>query len=248
MNRPRVLVVRSGANPFILLAPSSRVEIVEKVSHSIEPVEPDCSALDAPQDLVIFTSQVAVERAFGDPTFSARFFEALSGPRIAAVGTATAEALSARGLAVGLVAGGSAESVLERLPARMEGQRVLLPCGQDAAPDLPARLRARGALVERIVLYRKVARPRDPALEREILERPFAAFCATSPSAGSWLFAGLGDAAANRLRKTPAVVLGRFTRRLLESHGVRRIEISEKARFSDAVAMLEHLAAETVGT
>jgi uroporphyrinogen-III synthase len=247
MSQPRVLVVRSGANPFVHLAPSARVEIVEKVSHTIEPVQP-AGVLERPCDLVIFTSQVAVERAFGDPALSADFREAVAGAKLVAVGLVTGEALGARGLRVDFMAKGSAESVLEHLPARLDGQRVLLPCGEDGAAELPERLRARGASATRLVLYRKVPNPPDPALEREILDRPFAAFCATSPSAGSWLFNGMGDAAAEKLRGTPAVVLGRFTRRLLESHGVRRIEVTGEARFSEAVAALEHLAAEPVGT
>ena len=248
MSLPRVLVVRSGANPFVRLAPSSKVEIVEKVSHSIEPVQPAPGALDSPCDLAIFTSQVAVERAFGDETLSPAFRAAVANAGLVAVGTVTADALEARGLHVALVAKGSADSVLDHLPEHMQGQCVLLPCGEDAAAELPERLRARGAKVKRLVLYRKLPSTFDPTLERGILERPFAAFCATSPSAGSWLFAGLGEAAAERLRRTPAVVLGRFTRRLLESHGVRRIEVTGEARFAEAVAILEHLAQEPAGT
>jgi uroporphyrinogen-III synthase len=248
MSLPRVLVARSGANPFVRFAPSSRVEIVEKVSHTIEPVEPDPGVLGQPADLVIFTSQVAVERAFADPPMSGLFRKALAGARLVAVGAVTAEALAAKELHVDLVAAGSAESALDKLPANLEGQGALLPCGEDAAVELPEKLRSRGASVRRVVLYRKLANPPDPTLERDILERPFAAFCATSPSAGSWIFAGLGQAAAERLRGTPAVVLGRFTRRLLEAHGVQRIEMTGEARFAEALALLEHLAAETVGT
>jgi uroporphyrinogen-III synthase len=100
----------------------------------------------------------------------------------------------------------------------------------------------------RVVLYRKVPNPRDPGLEKEIVARPFAAFCTTSPSAATWLFEGLGEEAIRRLRGTPAVVLGRFTRRFLESHGVSRIEVTEEARFAEAVRLLETLAAGPEGT
>lgn len=248
MTRPRALVVRSGANPFLSLAASPRIGIVEKVSHSIEPVEPDTGALQTPADFIVFTSQVAVERALGDSRLAPLFGLAASGARVVAVGSATEEALAARSVAADLVAGGSAESVLERLPAGLEGKRVLLPCGEDAAVELPEQLHSRGAHVVRLVLYRKVPRPPDPDLEREILEKPFAAFCTTSPSAARWLFAGLGPAAVARLRETPAVVLGRFTRRFLESHGVARIRVTEEARFSEAVRLLEELAAAPIGT
>ena len=154
----------------------------------------------------------------------------------------TAEALAARGIKSDLVAGGSAEDILERLPGDLSGRRFLLPCGEDANPELAERLGSRGAHLVRLVLYRKVPRPRDPGLEREILERPFAAFCTTSPSAARWLFEGLGEAATRRLQETPAVVLGRFTRRFLESHGVSRIVVTGEARFAEAVGLLETLA------
>jgi uroporphyrinogen-III synthase len=242
LSRPRVLVVRSGANPFVSLDGSAAVEVVERVSHSIEPVEPPEEEFVAPADLAIFTSQVAVERVTGDPRLLSQFSQATSGARLAAVGPVTAEALRRHGIEPALVAAGSGEALLELLPERLEGCRVLFPCGEDAAPELPDGLRRRGASVRRAVVYRKVPRHRDAALEREILERPFAAFCATSPSAAQWLFEGLGESAADRLRATPAVVLGRFTRRFLEARGVGRISVAGEQRFSSALSLLEELA------
>lgn len=248
MSLPRALVVRSGANPFISLAPSAHIEILEKSSHSIEPIEPDDVLLEAPAEFAIFTSQVAVERLFADASRASLFRAAMVGGSVVAVGPVTAEALAVRGIRSNLVAGGSAESILERLPRDLSGRRFLLPCGEDANPELAERLGSRGAHPARLILYRKVPKPRDPDLEREILERPFAAFCTTSPSAARWLFEGLGEAATQRLQATPAVVLGRFTRRFLESHGVSRIEVTGEARFAEAVALLETLATASART
>ena len=242
MSRPRVLVVRSGANPFLSMEDSPVVEVVERVSHSIEPVDPPEEAFAGPVDLAILTSQVAVERVTGDPRLAERFSKATSGARIAAVGPVTAEALRRRGIDPALSAAGSGEALLEALPERMEGWRVLLPCGEDAAAELPDGLRRRGAIVRRAVVYRKVPRERDAALEREIVDCPFAAFCTTSPSAARWLFEGLGEAAADRLRATPAVVLGRFTRRFLEARGVVQISVTSDQRFAAALSLLEELA------
>jgi uroporphyrinogen-III synthase len=239
VSQARVLVVRSGANPFAPFAGTAKIDIVERVSHAIVPVEPGRGSLEAPADWVIFTSQVAVERVFGDAGLASRFREGSAGARLVAVGAATGGALEARGVKADLIAGGSAESVLERLPQDLAGLAVLLPCGEDASPDLPEQLRSRGARVSRVVVYRKVANPRDAA---------FAAFCTTSPSAARWLFHGLGERAAAQLRGTPAVVLGRFTRRFLESYGVVHIAVTEEARFSEAVALLELLAVGAAGT
>ena len=248
MSLPRALVVRSGANPFARFASSSRIEILERSSHSIEPLEPDSALLETPADIAIFTSQVAVETLFADERRASLFRKATAGGIVVAVGPVTGEVLAAKNVAVEFVAAGSGESVLERLPGDLSGRRVLLPCGEDATPELPERLHSRGARVARLVLYRKVARPRDPGLEREILENPFAAFCTTSPSAARWLFGGLGTAATRRLQSTPAVVLGRFTRRFLEAHGVSRIEVTEEARFAEALALLETLATAPAAT
>lgn len=247
MTLPRVLVVRSGMNPFASAGRSDLVAIVEKVSHTIEPVEPPEGAFEGPFDLAVFTSQIAVRRVAADPLRLAAVRRATGKGRVAAVGEVTAEALAECGLPAQLTARGSAESVLDLLPLGLDGWDVLLPCGEDASDELPEGLLTRGARAMRVVLYRKVALPRDEALAAEILESPFAAFCTTSPSAARWLFEGLSAAAADRLRRTPAVVLGRFTRRFLESHGVRRIQTTDEQRFAAAVRLLEQLATAPAG-
>jgi uroporphyrinogen III methyltransferase / synthase len=238
----RALVVRSGENPFPFAPGPHPVEIVEKVSHSIEPLREGVEQLDSPADLAIFTSQVAVRRLSEEPGLLDRFRKAISGGRIAAVGAATAAALGKEGLAVAIVAAGSSEGVLADLPHHLEGQRVLLPRGHDASEELPAGLAQRGAHVLPIVLYRKVLRPRDGNLDSEIVESPFAAFCATSPAAARWLFEGIGAAPLERLRAIPAVTLGRFTARFLASHGIARVEIAPEANFAAAARLLVAIA------
>jgi uroporphyrinogen III methyltransferase/synthase len=235
---PRALVVRSGENSFPFAPQPLAVEIVEKISHSIVPLHEGVEELDCPADLAIFTSQVAVRRLSEERALLDRFRIAIANGAIAAVGRATAAALEREGLTVAFIASGSAESVLESLPKRLEGQRVLLPRGEDASGELPAGLAQRGAHLVPIVLYRKALRPRDRDLDREILERPFAAFCATSPAAARWLFEGIGSTPLTRLQATPAVTLGRFTARFLASHGIARVEIAPEATFAAAARLL----------
>jgi uroporphyrinogen-III synthase len=238
----RALVVRSGENPFPFAPETLAVEIVERVSHSIEPLRQGLEQLDGPADLAIFTSQIAVRRLSEERGLMDLFRKAISKGRIAAVGAATATALGREGLPVALVAAGSSESVLADLPLHLEGYRVLLPRGQDASEELPAGLSQRGAHVFPIVLYRKVLRSRDQDLDSEIVKRPFAAFCATSPAAARWLFEGIGPAPLERLRAIPAVTLGRFTARFLASHGIGRVEISPEANFTSAAQLLVEMA------
>ena len=244
MSVPRVLVVRSGANPFARLDVCSGVELVERSSHTIVPVAVPASALSGPADLVIFTSQVAVERVLGDASLAAavRSAAAGTGSRVVAVGDATAAALSRRGLPPQVVAGGSAEAILASLPRHLDGASALVPCGDDGAVEIDEALRSRGARVERVVVDLKVHQPADKYLSEEIERSPFAAFCATSPSAARWLFASVSGSAAQKLRATPAVVLGRFTRRYLESHGVEHIAVADEPRFDAAARLLERLA------
>jgi uroporphyrinogen-III synthase len=242
---PRALVVRSGSRSILEGgAPPRAVEIVERVSHAIEPVDAPSTAHAA--DLVIFTSRVAVAQGLAGRNREA-LRAAIAAARRVAVGSGTASALEDSGLAPQIVAEGSAEAVLASLPARLEGVRVLLPCGEDASLELPERLRARGAQVTRAVVYRKVAHPPDEALAGEILEGSFAAFCATSPAAAAWLFEGLGERALEVLRATPAAALGPSTRAFFADRGVSRVAVAPDARFSSVLRLLEALATTPAG-
>ncbi|HTY41263.1 MAG TPA: uroporphyrinogen-III synthase [Thermoanaerobaculia bacterium] len=244
--RPRALVVRSGAKAFSASGAAGPVEVVERVSHRIERVEPPEQALRGPFDVAIVTSRSAVaEGLAGDKGRPLR--QALASARVVAVGPATAEALREAGIEPADVAAGSGAAVLERLAARLDGRRILLPCGEDADGRLPAALEARGASVSRCVLYRKIAAPPDPGLAAEVVARPFAAFAATSPAAVRWLWDGLGEAARARLRETPAVALGPSTRAALESRGVARVEVAGEPSFAEARRLLAALAAGAPG-
>ncbi len=245
MNPRRALIVRSGEREFP--APSgSGIEYVEKVSHSIEAIEPPSSIFAEPVDLAIFTSRAAVGRVLGG-TLAEAFARCASRARIVAVGAATAASLAAAGRPADLVAKGSAESILDALGPALAGVAVILPCGDDATALLQEGLSARGAIVRRAVVYRKRPNPREDSLEREILERPFAALCATSSAAARWLFEGLGVPAGERLRRTPALALGPPTRRTLEALGVRRVETATEPTFASAAHALDVLATESPG-
>jgi uroporphyrinogen III methyltransferase / synthase len=245
MSPARVLVVRSGARPF---PPVPGVEVVEYVSHEIEPVAPAPAEWSAGWDTVIVTSQIAVERIARDASHADPLRRALEHGTLVAVGEATAQALRRYGLTPDVIAAGSARSMLESLSTSLAGQHVLWPCGEDASLDLARLLEERGARVTRLVLYRKRTVPPDPGLSSEILERRPVAFCATSPAAADWIFAGLSCDAAERLRAIPAVALGPSTLERLADLGVERVEVAEEARFASAGKLLARLASEGSGT
>ncbi len=239
---PRVLVVRSGTRSVLEGGAPPGIDVVERVSHSVEPAASAGADEGGPVDLAVFTSRVAVAHGLG-ASAAASLRGRLAGARIAAVGASTAAALREAGIEPDTVGQGSAEALLRALPERLDGRRVLWPCGADADDRLERELARRGARVERRVVYRKVPLPPDPALGREIVERPFAAFGATSPSAVRWLWDGLADAARERLRATPAVALGPSTRVALSERGISRIETAPEATFPEALRMLAALAA-----
>jgi uroporphyrinogen-III synthase len=234
--------VRSGTRPFGDPDAEQDLEIVEKVSHAIVSVALPADAFAEPADYVVFTSVTTVQRLFAEEGVKASLARALGEGQVVAVGNATAANLRERGVTPAIVAAGSGEAILSRLPSDLDGRRILLPCGEDAATRLPDALVARGARVTRLDVYRKIPTPAEPDLDREILKRPFAAFCATSPAAASWLFLGRTEPAAQRLRETPGVVLGPSTRRFLEAQQVARICTTHEPRFPAAAALLGLLA------
>lgn len=245
MSLPRVLVVRSGEGPFPSSGGEARLDVVERVSHTIETVEPG-PAVSGSFGLAVFTSRIAVRRGLAGPAGEA-LRRAIETARIVAVGEATAEALRARDVAPDLVAAGSAQAVLDDLPERLDGVKTLLPCGEDASPHLYRVLAARGADVTRCIVYRKISRPPDRDLESEILDQPFRAFCATSPAAARWLFESAGARGLDVLLATAAVALGPSTRAYLEHRGVSRISVPNRPGFHDALGLLAALATSPPG-
>lgn len=125
-------------------------EVVELPVIEFEPVDfapPDWDAYD----WAIFTSANGVE------FFFARM-PARPGPRLCAIGPATAEALRARGLEPDVVPGEFiAESVVAALSAGpLAGRRILLPRAAEARDVIPAELGRLGAQVDVLPVYRTV--------------------------------------------------------------------------------------------
>ena len=125
---------------------------------------------------------------------------------VAAVGPATAAALSRHGIRADVVpARFVAEAMVEALEAvPMEGRRVLIARAQGARPVVADALRARGAVVDDVVVYETVAE-RPPA---EVLEQALDAdiITFTSSSTVTNTLAVLDDAQRARLASGPLVV------------------------------------------
>ncbi len=147
------------------------------------------------------------------------------GLRVAAVGPATASALSGIGAKVDVVAadansGGLAATLGPRLT---EGTRVLIVRPEGAPGPLPAALRAGGALVDEAPLYRTIASEHAGELADAAIAGTFAAVVFTAPSSlDLWLDAAGGrrDALVGALTRTARVAIGPTTSARMLSLGL----------------------------
>jgi uroporphyrinogen III methyltransferase / synthase len=138
----------------VVLAPVIRIEPVPQLG----PLRAALAGLSAYR-WVVFTSQNAVQIVFDRLLawgLGPRWF---AGTAVAAIGTGTGDALAERGVAPALVPEEFVgEALAEALAAHapLAGSRVLIPSAQDAREALAAGLRAHGATVEVIPVYRTV--------------------------------------------------------------------------------------------
>jgi uroporphyrinogen III methyltransferase / synthase len=161
----RIVVTRARAQASSLSARLRELgaEVIEMPAIRLEPLDPAPlrRALDALSgyDWLVFTSQNAVEivwRAMRERGLDAR---ALGHARVAALGRATADALLDHGVAADVVPEQFvAEALVEALRRRddVKGRRVLLARAAAARDVLPDGLRAIGAHVDEIPIYRTV--------------------------------------------------------------------------------------------
>lgn len=190
-------------------------------------------------DRLIFTSRNAAE-AFG-PAGLARYPNA----RVTAVGEATRETLGRFGRRGDVPGIASAEGLLKSLPARLEGEFVLWPRGEDADLALAGELRARGAKVGAPSVYRKVPLEFPGDLEPEIRDRKYAAYSCTSGAAARWLHENLAPQQAAILRSIHAAVLGEKTAAVLRGLGAEKTVRADGASFESLALCLLALLEDT---
>lgn len=192
-------------------------EVLAAPAIRIEPLADDALAplAAALRDLaryrwVIFTSQNTVRVVFERMAAWGHSPRALSTVPIAAIGPATATALGEQGITAELVPPRFvAESVVEALAERggLEGANVLLPRAEEARDTLPEGLRALGAKVELVPVYRTVAAGGEgKALAAALREGAVDAVTFTSSSTVRHFVELVGRAAAASPRYAAAVI------------------------------------------
>ena len=108
-------------------------------------------------DWVVFTSVHGVRQFFARIFHAGKDARALGRAKLAAIGTATAEALKEYGLCADFIPKEfRAEALAEGLRGQAEGKKVLLPRAQVARESLPETLRSMGAEVKVVPVYQTV--------------------------------------------------------------------------------------------
>lgn len=198
-------------------------------------------------DAILFLSKNAVRYLFDRLNQLGIKCEAVATSHrlIAAVGPATARALEEKGVHPGYVAKNhSGESLVRELRESLAGRRVLLPrsdLGERTDHRVPDALRAAGAQVEEVVVYRTVApEDFDSSVLGKLRRGEVDAAVFSSPSAFTNLRASIpAEELAALSSRVRFVTIGATTSRVLREAGVR-VEI--EAQVSSADGLVESVA------
>ena len=161
-----------------------------------------------------------------------------AGPRWAAVGPQTREALEASGITVSAEPPAQLAAGIPEAMGEVAGARVLLLRAAAASPDLPRALTALGARVDDVVAYEVVEGPESSrdALERALADGLDAAvFTSGSTVRG---FARLIGDPAPALAGARVVCIGPVTARVAREAGLGDVVVADGRTPADLVAAL----------
>jgi uroporphyrinogen III methyltransferase / synthase len=246
----RVLVTRAREQADSLarlLAEAGAEPVVAPLIHFEPPVrwdEVDRALSDlASYDWVVFTSANGVRFLLGRLEVLGRDAHALASARLAAIGPVTSAELSSVGLRTDLVPTEYvAEAVAEALAAvGVVGKRILVARAAEAREALVGLLRAAGAMVDEVPVYRTVGSPEAGALVRDLLAaRRVDAVTLTSSSTAKNLVDAL-DGAVDLLAPVVVACIGPITAATARDLGLRVDVVAEEYTAPGLVlALLEH--------
>jgi uroporphyrinogen-III synthase len=202
----------------------------------------DCLRHGTQFDWVFFTSQNAL-RAVQQRCAALDLVlpEVFAGLKIAAVGPATADAVTAADLPVNFISRAhTGVGLAEELSAGEKRKRVFLPRGDRANPDLIEVLNLHGWQVTPVVAYKTVLPNSDsPETQESLLRGGADAILFFSPSAVHHLRDLLGAQRFRDLsRQSIFVAIGPVSENALKAEGVRRILLAADTTVAAAVATL----------
>lgn len=186
------------------------------------PLDKAISEIDTYKWLIL-TSVNGVEYFFDRLLKADKDSRALCGVKIAAIGSATAEALKGYGITADLIPSAyKAEELADALAADTKaGDKLLLARAKIARNVLPERLRALDAQVDVVTAYETVADCQNKEELLEALESGEASLVTfTSSSTVTNLLDVLGDK-KDLLNKVALAAIGPVTAETLEKHGLK---------------------------
>jgi uroporphyrinogen III methyltransferase/synthase len=222
------------AAPTIELDPLDRAEAFDRALESLERF-----------DWIVFTSAYGVEVFFERLANSGGDSRRLGRARLAAIGPATAQALSRHGLRTDWVPGEfRAEALADGLAPHVGGKRVLLPRAEGARDVLPTSLARAGAEVVDVATYRAKPAGALPERVRDLLERgSIDAITFTSSSTVRHFHALLGDGAIRKTGGATIACIGPITAETARALGWRvDVQAREYTTEGLAEALIDYFA------
>lgn len=228
----RILVTRAAHQAAGLAEPLRALGADVLVAPVIDTVDPaDWAPADEAisglpgYDWVVLTSTNAVDRFVDRLTRLQGSAESLREAKVAVVGPATAERLAELGITPALVPDDyRAEGLIEAFRALHpdDSWRVLVPRAEKAREILPEALRAAGARVDVVPVYRTVPATPDPAAVSALATGSVDVVTFTSPSTVRHFLGWLDSAGLDResvMGSTAAASIGPVTSEALRSRG-----------------------------
>ena len=222
------------AAPTIELDPLDRAEAFDRALESLERF-----------DWIVFTSAYGVEVFFERLANSGGDSRRLGRARLAAIGPATAQALSRYGLRTDWVPGEfRAEALADGLAPHVGGKRVLLPRAEGARDVLPTSLARAGAEVVDVATYRAKRAGALPERVRDLLEQgSIDAITFTSSSTVRHFHALLGDRATRKTGGATIACIGPITAETARALGWRvDVQAREYTTEGLAEALIDYFA------
>ena len=231
---------------ILVTRPAGETGALEKAGyrvHAVPTIATQLLKFDRPDltkyDWVVLTSGAGVEALGRSPSplrGEGRGEGLKLGLRWAAVGQATARALRASGIEPSLIPAESNGLALANALPDVRGKRILLVRASTASPDLPERLRERGAAVDEVAAYLTIEGPASSSapLKAALADPDLAAIVFASGSAVRG-FIALGGST-----RWPAITIGPRTTREARALGFRVIaEAATQSAEALAAAVVE---------
>ncbi len=194
-------------------------------------------------DWIVFASANAVRAVYDRLVATGRDSRSLHSVRVAAIGPATADAISECGIVADLVPETATSKGLTDALARehIHGSRILLPRADIATQDIPERLIALGAVVKQVTAYRTVIPEGSKGQAAEALQSGIDVATFTSSSTVRNLL-GLLENEADSLAGAKIACIGPTTASTAGSFGLKVDIVAKTPTIAGLVeALIEHI-------